>query len=206
VILAAAGETFDGVRPVLTFVAHWWSFGVLAVVVVAAAVADLKTARIYNVITYPAAAAGLIGHALVGGLTGTDDVMGLAGAAAGLAMGSVLILAWLAGGIGGGDVKLMAAVGALMGWRFTLSAMFWGFLVAALMAVIVMIRKRIVLRTLGRIWRFVILAFTPGKPASPAMADSPKIPFGLALCIGSAISVAEALLGGPGAQKLLLGI
>ena len=190
----------------LTSIAHWWSFGVLTAVVVAAAAVDIKTGKIHNLITYPAIAAGLIGHALVGGLTGRPGVMGLGDALAGLALGSTLILAWLAGGIGGGDAKLTAAIGALMGWRFTLSAMFWGFVVAALMAVIVMIRKRIVRRTLGRIWRFVALAFTPGKPADPATADSPKIPFGLAICIGSAVAVVEALLLGPGGLKLLQGM
>jgi len=183
-----------------------WPFAVLAVVVVASAVADLRTGKIHNVITYPAVALGLIGHTLVGGWSGKDNMMGLADALVGLVLGSVLILAWLAGGIGGGDAKLMAAVGALMGWRFTLAAMFWGFLIAALMAVVVMIRKRIVFRTLGRIWRFIILAFTPGKPASPATADSPKIPFGLALCIGSVLSAAEVAWQGPLAARLILGI
>jgi len=191
---------------VLDFVAHWWSFGVLAALLVAAAVADVKTGKIHNVITYPAIAIGLIGHTLVGGPTGADGLMGLTDSLAGLALGSVLIAAWLAGGIGGGDAKLMVAVGALAGWRFTLSAMFWGFLVAALMAVIVMISRRIVRRTLGRIFRFLILLFTPGKPADPATADSPKIPFGLALCIGSAIGLMEALVWGPGARKLILGM
>ncbi len=185
---------------------QWWPFIVLAAVVSIAAVTDIRSGRIHNVITYPAVAIGLIGHTLAGGLRGSENAMGLIGSLAGLAIGSTLLVAWLAGGIGGGDAKLMAAVGALAGWRFTLSAMFWGFLIAALMAVFVMVRKRITIRTLGRIWRFLILSLTPSKPASPVIADSPKIPFGLALCIGSAMAIAEALIRGPAAQKLILGI
>jgi prepilin peptidase CpaA len=171
--------------------------------VVAAAVADIKTGKVHNVITYPAIAIGLIGHTLAGYLTGADGLLGFVSALAGLAVGSTLILAWLAGGVGGGDAKLMAAVGALMGARFTIAAMFWGFLAAAAMALAVMIRKRVVIRTLVRIWRFLCLAVTPGKPASPVLADSPRVPFGLALCIGAAGAVIQELAG---AENLILGI
>jgi hypothetical protein len=63
-----------------------------------------------------------------------------------------------------------------------------------------MVRYRITLRTLGRVWRFLMLAITPGKvdgPADPAGADSPKIAFGLALCIGAAIELIDVCLDGP---------
>jgi prepilin peptidase CpaA len=176
------------------------------VVLVVAAVTDVRSGKIYNALTYPALAVGLIGHTLAGGLTGSEEAMGLAGSLIGLAVGSALLIAWLAGGIGGGDAKLMMAVGALTGYRFTIDAMFWGFLVAALMAVGVIVRRRIARDTMKRIWRFLFLVLTPGKPADPAVKDSPKIPFGLALCIGSAVALAYTLIRGPDAQKLLLGI
>lgn len=35
---------------------------------------------------------------------------------------AVFLLPYISGGIGAGDVKLMAAIGALMGWRFTLAS------------------------------------------------------------------------------------
>jgi prepilin peptidase CpaA len=184
-----------------------WSFGLLGVVLIAAAACDVRSGKIPNVLTYPAVAAGLIAHTLSGGLTGAGGAMGLAGSLLGLAAGFLpMLAAWLAGGVGGGDAKLMAAVGALAGWRFAISALLFGFVVAAVMAVAVMVRRRIVRRTLGRVLRFVVLAFTPGRPADPAAADSPKVPLGLALCIGSALALAEALLRGPRAGKLILGI
>jgi len=175
---------------------EYWNYAVLAVVLVVAAVTDIRSGRIYNKVTYPAFAAGLLGHALVGGLTGGEYGLGLLGALAGAAIGAVLLPAWLAGGIGGGDAKLMIAVGALAGWSFTLSAIFWGFAVAAIMALAVMLRRRIVRRTLGRIGRVLYLALTPGKAGDPTTEDSPKIPFGLALCIGAGLALAEALVLG----------
>ena len=188
---------------------NFWAFGALAAVLVVASVTDVRNGRIYNWLTYPAIAAGLIGHTLVSGVgspTGHVADLGLIGSALGMAVGGALLLAWLAGGIGGGDAKLMVAVGALTGWRFTLEAMFWGFVVAAVMAVAVMLHRKVARRTLARIGRFLVLLFTPGRPASPATEDSPKIPFGLALCIGSGVALVLALFRSPGAGSLILGI
>ena len=186
-----------------------WAYGVLAIVLIAAAVTDIRTARIYNVITYPAIVIGLVGHTLMGGVGfGEGEVkLGLLGSLCGLAAGFLpLFVAWFAGGIGGGDAKLMGAVGALAGWRFAVAAMFYGFAIAVVMAVIVMLHRKIVIQTLARIWRFLYLLATPAGAADPATKESPKIAFGLALCIGAAIALIEVLLNGPVAKKLWMGI
>ena len=190
--------------------AAWWAYWpyyVLAVMLLTASLTDVRQGRIPNWITYPSVLAGLAGHTIVGGLTGRGPLeLGLAGSAGGLAVGFLpLMVAWLAGGIGGGDAKVMGAVGALTGWRFTLAAMLYGFFVAAMMAMIVMIRKKTTRRTLGRIWRFLVLLLTPGPTVDPAAKSSAKIPFGLALCIGAALAMIEVLWRGPVAKKLLLG-
>ena len=173
-----------------------WPYGVMVITLLVAAVTDFRTGKIYNWLTYPAVAVGLVGHTLLGGLGGGDySTLGLGGSLAGLAVGFVpMLLAWMAGGIGGGDAKLMAAVGALGGWQFALSAMFFGFAVAAVMALAVMIRHKLVKRTMGRIWRFMSLVVVRARPADPAGPESRKIAFGIALCIGSAIALAEFIL------------
>jgi len=96
----------------------------------------------------------------------------------------------------------MAAVGALTGWKFALASLFYGFAVAGVMALFVMLRRRILKRTVGRVWRFVVLSLMRAEPVDPAGADSPKIPFGLALCIGSALELADVLAGGPVTARL----
>ncbi|MGC9453610.1 MAG: A24 family peptidase [Phycisphaerae bacterium] len=184
--------------------AGMWPFVVLGVVVTVSAVTDVRSGRVPNYVTYTGIAVGLIAHTLLGGLRGAEAGMGLYGSLAGFAAGFLPMLAvWLAGGIGGGDAKLMGAVGALTGWRFALSALFYGLLVALLLAAIVMLRKRIVRRTLRRLFRFLVLMMTPSRPADPAAGQSEKVPFALALCIGSAAALVEALLRGPSAVKLL---
>ena len=114
-----------------------------------------------------------------------------------------MLLIWRAGGIGAGDAKLMAAVGALTGWAFTLSALFYGLAVALVMALVLMIRRGILGRTFKRIGRFLWLALCRAKPGNVASEDSPTVPLGLAFCIGTAIHMVDYLLGGPVSHRLM---
>jgi prepilin peptidase CpaA len=174
-----------------------WAYYVLAAVVVAAVAEDLRSGRIPNAVTLPAVAIGLVGHTLFGGLGGGPVQLGLAGAAGGLALGFLpMLAAALAGGVGMGDAKLMAAVGALGGWRFALDTMLYGFIAALVLAIVVMIRHRVVKRTLGRVWRFLVLALAPRSGPVPTTADSPTVPIGLALGLGAAAAMINALSGG----------
>lgn len=178
-----------------------WAPAILVALLIASAVTDVLRGKIYNVLTYPAIAAGVLGHTLLGGLQGEAAMgsIGLIGSLAGLAAGFLpMLVVWMAGGIGGGDAKIMAAIGALMGPAFTLDTLFWGLAAALVMAIIVMIRRRILRRTLGRVGRFLMLAFVRARPADPAEPDSPKIAFGLALCIGAAAALVMHAVGAPG--------
>ena len=82
----------------------------LTCVLVTAIGTDLRSSRIPNWLTFPAMGFALVGHAWLGGLPGA--IFSLAGLGAGL--GLFLIL-YVSGSIGAGDVKLMAAVGAIVG-------------------------------------------------------------------------------------------
>lgn len=178
-----------------------WAIAVLAATLIAAGVTDVKTGRIWNVVTYPAIVVGLSVQSYLGGVDGLTR--SLAGLAAGF---GPLLICWVCGGIGGGDAKLMGAVGALTNWHFALTALFFTFTAAAVMAVVVMIRRRIVRRTLRRIWRSVCLALVPGvKGGGPADGDSPRIPFAVAACVGTAVALADRLLDGMLATVLLAG-
>jgi prepilin peptidase CpaA len=75
-----------------------------------AAVCDVRTRRIPNLLTGPAVLLGLLLHLTLGG-------PGQAGwaFAGGLIGGGVFLVFYLAGGMGAGDVKLMAAVACLAG-------------------------------------------------------------------------------------------
>jgi prepilin peptidase CpaA len=73
-------------------------------------VQDVRERRIPNFITGPAIAFGLMLHLAAGGWAGFGHA-----AVAGLLGGGIFFVVYLAGGMGGGDVKLMAAVGCIAG-------------------------------------------------------------------------------------------
>ena len=83
----------------------------LAIVVALAACAtDVVRRRVPNALTLSAAVAGLVVHTLLGGAPGLG--VALLGIVVGLA---VFFPIFALGGMGGGDVKLMAALGAWVG-------------------------------------------------------------------------------------------
>ena len=99
-----------------------------------AAMVDLCEHRIPNYLTVPAAVLGLMYHGLFPG------GWGLLSALAGMAIGfSLLLLPWLLGGGGMGDVKLLAALGAWLGPILMLVAFAASIFVAALAAVGVLV-------------------------------------------------------------------
>jgi prepilin peptidase CpaA len=96
---------------------------VVIAAVVIAAVTDLRSFTIHNALTLPLLATGLIYHGLQGDWAAFSS--SLQGAMFGF---GILLPFFLAGGIGAGDVKLMAGVGAWLGWPvilvvFTIAAL-----------------------------------------------------------------------------------
>lgn len=117
--------------------AQVWISGVVGV---AAIVDDVARRKIANWIPCSAFAAGLILQTIQGGWRGAGAA--LAGTAAGA---GVFLIFYLMGGMGGGDVKLMAGFGAVLGVKRLLEAALWtagcGGLLAALVIVAGYVRE-----------------------------------------------------------------
>lgn len=128
--------------------------GALLVLIAWAAWTDVKSRRIPNKLTLPFAIAGFILHAL------EDFPAGLVTALVGFAVGfGVFLIPYLMKAMGAGDVKLMAAIGALTDGRTVLAIV----LFTALSGGILVIGKKAVsgggIRTLKRTGRLLAFYF-----------------------------------------------
>jgi prepilin peptidase CpaA len=141
--------------------------------------ADLWRGRIPNAVTYPAAALGMVLAGLESGWSGLG--LSLLGIAAALAAGLPLFL-W--GGMGGGDVKLYAAVGALAGPRGLLQVVVGSLVLGALAAVVLLARRGELCRSLWSIAVFFATAVTPRvKVVWPQ--GGPRLRFGACIALAA---------------------
>jgi prepilin peptidase CpaA len=157
----------------------WWI--AFAAVTVATAI-DWNTRRIPNFLTFPLALLALVLNGVLGG------GMGLAGSAIGLVFGLGMFLIFMAlGAMGAGDVKLMAALGALLG----VVHIFWiGLFTAAmggLLVVFYSLGQRSLPRLLHRTATLLQTAFLTGRlPKAEELSARREdyMPYALAIALG----------------------
>lgn len=143
---------------------------------------DLARNRIYNGATVGGLIVGLIlAYFLDAGVPGLPHLK--AAAVAALLGGGLLFAVYLMGGLGAGDVKLMAAVGALGAtWAFVLLAMMYAAMVGAAIAVGILIWQGRLLQGLKDSAR-TLFTFRPGKRTEGEKALT--VPYGLAIGVGT---------------------
>jgi prepilin peptidase CpaA len=161
---------------------------VAALFALAAGITDLRWRRIPNWLTYPAAPLAVGLHAFAGGWSEAKLSM------TGLALGLGLLLPFvLLRSLGGGDWKLVGALGAFLGWRHLLNVLVVTLLINALMAIVLIVAKKRTWRTLRNIGRLFASLFRLHLPEKDLTIDSPeaiKVPFGVAAAIGVLLYVA----------------
>lgn len=153
---------------------------VLCGTVVAASVTDLRTRRIPNVLTAGAAAVGLAMNGLVSGPDGL--VLSLQGWLVGIAL---LFPLFVFRAVGAGDVKLMAAVGALGGAELVFFAALWGAVVGGAMALFGLARSGRLRLALMNIYYFKAL---PG-PRGGSFITAARLPYGPAIAAGALLAL-----------------
>lgn len=157
-----------------------WIPGLLAVVLGIAVVTDLAWRRVYNWLTFPAMVLGLAANAYL------YSWAGLGFGALGLLVGGLIFLpAFLWGGMGDGDIKLMAALGAGLGWVFVLNAALYTALAGGVLALVVLIARGELVSTLRRMGRWLGSRLRPGQKPEPLTPGRP-LPFVPAIALGAA--------------------
>jgi prepilin peptidase CpaA len=144
--------------------------------------ADLRTKRIPNFLTLGTALAGLGFQLGYGGWAG--GLNGLLGLALGIAL---LILPYGLGGVGAGDVKALAALGAWMNPVQTMHLFFYMAMAGGVMALGMLWWKGQMLATLYhcRDWLLSRILLSSHGLQAPTQSDKGiKLPYGPALALG----------------------
>ncbi|XYH94746.1 prepilin peptidase [Sorangium sp. So ce1128] len=161
-------------------------------VAVVAAWTDLRTGQIPNWATLgPLAAAPLLHFLLASRATTASEAVQAAGFSlvGALVCAAVPIVLYRAGAIGGGDVKLLSALGAILGTRVGIEAELYAFVLAAVVAPARLAWEGRLLRVLGNTAALVINPFLPKarrRTLSPEMMTS--IRFGPAILAGTLVT------------------
>jgi prepilin peptidase CpaA len=112
----------------------WWENMALCAVLLICVTTDIRSRRIYNKVVFPAMAGAVVMHAALGGWEGLAH--SLLGFAVGL---GILLVPFLMGGMGAGDVKLLALIGTIKGAAFVLSASVYIAIAGAVMALFIVL-------------------------------------------------------------------
>ena len=154
----------------------------------AGAVFDVRSRRIPNFITLPGILFGLVLHFFLGGW----HELGLSAIAC-LICGGIFLVFWLAGGMGAGDVKLIAAVGCIAGfyqiaWLLILTALAGG-----VMGVALALWRGRLKETFMNVGVIAVHHRTEGLTPHPnlnvANAWTIRLPYALAIAAGSALTL-----------------
>ena len=161
-----------------------------ALVLLPASVFDLRQRRIPNALTFPAMAAGIIYWSYLNGLDGFMHGSG------GMLLGiGTLILFYLMGMMGAGDVKLMGAVGSFLGPQGAFVAFLYSAIVGGLYALFVLARSKALKEAAGRYGMMIRGYVGTGQLIyiPPEEGKLPPLCYGLAISLGTILSIARPI-------------
>lgn len=154
---------------------------VLAMVLAISLYTDISRGKIYNKITFPSIGIGLLLNVWLSGWDGAKASL------AGIGLGAVVfIVIAVLRLMGGGDAKLLLAVGALKGFSFLLQTLLFTALAGGVLAILFLIYRRLAWRTLSdmasRVFGRLVLQAPVGLTPT---ASAGKLRYSLAIAIGA---------------------
>lgn len=155
---------------------------ILVLILIVSLATDLKYRKIFNCVTLPTIIFAFLFYLLNGGLkgflfSGEGFVVGLV----------LLIIPYLLGGMGAGDVKLMAAIGALMGSNFVFYSFIYTALIGGVIAFFLIIKARGLMNLVKSFFlNVVFFRSNLGSIIIPNDKNSSiSFPYGIAIVLGT---------------------
>jgi prepilin peptidase CpaA len=154
----------------------------------AACATDVLSRKVPNTLTGFAVISGVAAHTLLPG------GQGLVHAAIGMLVGLAVFFPFFAlGGMGGGDVKLMAALGTWIGWSPIVWTALYGAVAGGVMAVAVGLAHGYLRQAISNIGGLLVFWATQGiKPVAALTLEhghGPRLPYALPIFVGLVVTL-----------------
>jgi len=159
----------------------------MTVMVAIAVYTDVRVGRIFNLLTAPCILLGLALNAACGGWDGLE--LALKGLALGIAIfiGSNILLGRI---LGGGDIKLLIAIGAIQGPQFLLWTCVYMAISGGILAVALSVCRGDFLASLKRLWAGIFLRmFAKVKVDVHDSQSVARLPYAVPIAIGSFVAL-----------------
>lgn len=159
----------------------------LCIVLIVCVITDIKSRKILNLVTLPTIILACVYHMFSSGIEGF--LFSGKGFLVGFAL---LIIPYLLGGMGAGDVKLMAAIGALMGTSFVFYSFIYTALIGGVIALLFIIKANGFKNFIKSF--FFNVVFFKSSVGSLIITKNEKgsitFPYGVAIALGTVCTLA----------------
>jgi prepilin peptidase CpaA len=156
----------------------------LSVVLISAAITDMRVRKIPNMLTFSLLMASLVYYGM------SDGIRGLYFSAGGCIVGfAIFIIPYFMGRMGAGDVKLMGAVGSVVGAKGAVIAILFTACVGGFQALVLLGMNRkyardLIMRGRSNLKAFAVTGRIVTVPASENIRK-PRLPYGVAIAVGT---------------------
>jgi prepilin peptidase CpaA len=157
----------------------------LLIIISISILTDLRYRKIFNVVTFPSILFAFLYYFITLGLegflfSGKGFLVGL----------GLLLIPYLLGGMGAGDVKLMAAIGALMGTSFVFYSFIYTALIGGAIALFLIFKSRGFINTIKSfVFNLTNVVFFRSNLGSIIIqkdrTSSISFPYGVAIVLGT---------------------
>ena len=148
---------------------------------------DMRTQRIPNWLTFPAAALGLIAATVAH--SGPGTVASAAGFLVGI---GIFFPLFVLKGLGAGDVKLMGALGAWLGTSIIFGVAFYTALAGGVLGLVLILRHRYGSQAMRNLYLLIthwrVFGVRPLDSLTLETAAGPKLPYALPIATGLALT------------------
>jgi prepilin peptidase CpaA len=169
-----------------------WTNLILIILLLICVATDVKERKIYNKVLFPTFLIAIVYHFVTSGIEGLT--ISLLGTLVGF---FILLIPYFMGGMGAGDVKLLAVIGALKGVSFVLMTSVFMAVVGGLIGIgIILFRKGVIYRLKQIFYYFV---FRKQGVESPFGFDRESLkttfPYGVAIALGAIVAIVNVYEG-----------